>query len=104
MTDSLKGRRLGAVIYAPRSTDTGDICYVDANGRMAWLAIPADYAAQESAGTPYRLGIVSGLPAWIATETVGASAWVYMTTIDETGATVLMTDDDGSPILTLIPT
>ena len=30
-------------------------------------------------------------------------AWVYLTTIDETGATVLMLDDDGSPILTYVP-
>jgi hypothetical protein len=30
-------------------------------------------------------------------------AWIYMTTIDETGATVFMTDSDGSYILTYAP-
>ena len=44
MTDSLKGRRLGAVVYAPRAQNAGDLWYVDTDGRLTWLDYPAGAA------------------------------------------------------------
>jgi hypothetical protein len=88
--------------------DEGDLWYRATNGDFIALPIPADYLAQRAAGTPYRLSIddATGLPYWEATPSAGADAtyaWMWMTTIDETGATVLMTDSDGSPIATFVP-
>lgn len=41
MTDSLKGRRLGAVIYAPRGVAEDYMPIVDADGRIAWILVGA---------------------------------------------------------------
>jgi hypothetical protein len=87
----------------------GDVWHRGSNGNLVRVARPADYAAQRAAGTPYRLSIddATGLPYWEAVATTSDEApgfaWLYMTTVDGTGATVLMTDADGQPITTYAP-
>lgn len=43
----------------------GEIFFVDVNGILVPLPIPADWADQAAAGTPYVLGIIGGYPAWV---------------------------------------
>jgi hypothetical protein len=45
--------------------DLGDLFYVDPDGIEVPLPIPADWADQLAAGTPYVLGILDGHPAWV---------------------------------------
>jgi hypothetical protein len=81
--------------------DEGDIWYRAANGEMVHLPIPADWATVD-----YVLGIVAGLPAWIETSDIvgGAGyAWLYLTGIDGSGNTVLITDENGEPIAAYTP-
>ena len=40
---------------------------VDADGWAVFLPLPEDWEAQALAGTPYRLGIVAGMEAWVTT-------------------------------------
>ena len=52
---------------------SGSIIYFDNDGIGYLLPIPSDWLTQETAGTPYVLGIAAGLPAWRigTTSTVG---------------------------------
>jgi hypothetical protein len=45
----------------------GELFYCDDDGILVPLTIPADWEDQQAAGTPYVLGIVAGLPAWVVT-------------------------------------
>jgi hypothetical protein len=96
----------GAIYYRAATEFAGTSAE---GGELIPVEIPADYAAKRAAGTPYRLSIddATGLPYWeavpLVSDTAPSFAWLYMTTIDETGATVLMTDADGQPITTYAP-
>jgi hypothetical protein len=62
------GATKGALIYFDED-DNGDVI-----GYL--LPTPADWAAQEEAGTPYVLGIADGIPTWrLVTEDVVSGGW-----------------------------
>ena len=42
----------------------GALPYFDADGVLQLLQVPSDWESQETAGTPYVLGIAAGVPAW----------------------------------------
>lgn len=100
------GRRSTANARPPAGIDTGAVSYVDADGFVAWLEYPPGAALGDYV-------LVTGdddIPVWMtAADFLGAAgaspdyAWLYMTTVDGSGATVLATDDDGTPILTYAP-
>jgi hypothetical protein len=85
----------------------GDLWTRDTNGNLVAVTFPVG----ATLGSHVLVTGGSGLPVWMARAAfaellgagAGAYAWLYMTTIDETGATVLATDDDGNPILTYAP-
>jgi hypothetical protein len=88
----------GPTRFAGTSVEGGDL-------------IPIEYPEGATLGSHVLVTGDDDHPVWMAREDfatllgtgAGAFAWMYMTTIDETGATVLMTDDDGTPILTYAP-
>lgn len=54
----------------------GALPYFDANGVLQLLPIPSDWLAQETAGTPYVLGIAAGVPSWRSVTTdVVTTGW-----------------------------
>lgn len=85
-----------------------------AKGDQYWRETNGDLTAET-----YPVGATLGSHVWVtgasghgvwmtradfaALLSTSGYAWVYMTTVDGSGATVLATDDDGSPILTLVP-
>jgi hypothetical protein len=87
----------GPTRFAGTSAEGGDL-------------IPIEYPEGATLGSHVLVTGDDDHPVWMTRADfavlLGASAsyaWMQMTTIDETGATVLMTDDDGSTILTYVP-
>ena len=90
------GRRLGPSTRPPRGTGLGAIPYVDANGLLAWLPVPTDWADVIAAGNHYELVVIDGIPAWfVDTETGGAAP---VTVDDGSGGFVLVFDSDGNVV------
>lgn len=56
---------MGGLLRWFREYEPGTLFYLDANREETALPIPADWAAKEAAGTPYRLGIIAAFPAWV---------------------------------------
>lgn len=60
--------RLGSLGSLFRRGPTIDAGEITEGGDFVDLPVPADYAAQAAAGTPYLLGVNAGVPDWIATQ------------------------------------
>ena len=71
------GRRMTPNARPPSGVGMGAIPYVDADGFIAWRAMPSDAADMLAAGTPYVLiGDADGLPAWaLGSATTVGSGW-----------------------------
>jgi hypothetical protein len=102
------GRRLTSNLRPPDGIGAGAVPYVDALGFVAWLAYPPGAAL----GAYVAVTGASGVPVWMtataflasAGSAPGAYAWLWLTEVDASGATVLVTNgDDGSPIAVYVP-
>lgn len=79
MTQPRGGQGMTANARPPLGVGPGAIAYVDADGFIAWRAMPEDAAAMAALGTPYVLiGNAEGLPDWVlGSATAINSGWGY---------------------------